>query len=171
MKRLLGLVTFAALAIAPFGALAQPQPIPSSMYGAGPHGFDWAIGTWSCNNAMPSPAGGPSTQTVVVTRTNGGAIFYHATGANFDNSWYNVYVPRTKTWLSPFILADGSYGTESTTQTGQRILWIGSATDAAGSTMHIRDTNVISAAKYTDLGEFQSGGTWKPQYSVTCTRT
>lgn len=149
----------------------RSQMMSASMYGAGPHGYDWAIGTWSCTNSMPSPMGGPSNTTLKVTRTNGGAMFYRSTGQNFDNSWYNVYMPMTKTWVSPFIIADGSYGTESTTQTGKKIVWTGLASDAGSSkTEQIRDTLMISGAKYTDLGEVQSVGTWKTQYNVTCTK-
>ncbi len=170
MKRLLWLIMPAALVVLP--CAAQSQMMSASMYGAGPHGYDWAIGTWSCTNSMPSPMGGPNSTTLKVTRTNGGAIFYHSAGENFDNSWYNVYVPKTKTWVSPFIVADGSYGTESTAQTGKKIVWTGSAFFAeSGKTEQIRDTNVISAVKYTDLGEVQSAGTWKTQYNVACTKT
>ncbi len=42
---------------------------------------------------------GPATQTLTVTKTNGGAIMYHAVGQNFDNTWYNVYLPATKSWV------------------------------------------------------------------------
>ena len=171
MKRVFSVATLVFTALAPCAAAAASAPMSASAYGAGPHGYDWAIGTWSCTNSMPSPMGGPNTQTLTVTRTNGGAIFYHAVGQNFDNSWYNVYQPKTKSWVSPFILADGSYGTESTSQTGKKIVWIGMAVDASGKSMHIRDTNTISATKYADLGEYQSGGAWKEQYNVSCTKS
>jgi hypothetical protein len=160
-----------ALIVAPCAAKASPTAMSSAMYGAGPHGYDWEIGTWSCTNSTPSAMGGPSTQTLTVTRTSGGAILYHSTGTNFDNAWYNVYQPKTRSWVSPFILNDGSYGTESTSQTGTKIVWTGTAVDASGKSMRIRDTNMLSATKYTDLGEFQSAGAWKEQYNVTCTKS
>lgn len=169
MKKFLWCAAFAALAGAPWAAQAYPAT-SASAYGAGPHGYDWAIGTWSCTNAMPSAMGGPNKQTLVVTRATSDALLYHSTGTNFDNSWYNVYVPKTQSWVSPFILADGSYGTESTHQTGAKIVWTGSAFDPSGKMMHVRDTNTISATEYGDLGEFQSGSTWKTQYKVTCTK-
>ncbi|MGC1381894.1 MAG: hypothetical protein WA814_12830 [Candidatus Baltobacteraceae bacterium] len=144
----------------------------SSTYGAGPHGYDWAIGTWTCTNTVPSAMGGPTNTTLTVVRTNNGALLYRSVGTNFDNTWYNVYLPKTKSWVSPFILADGSYGTESTAQTGGKIVWTGTAFDAAsGKTMAIRDTNTIGTTKYGDLGEYRSHGAWKTQYEVTCTKT
>ncbi len=170
MQRFLGSIALVALALVP--CAAQSQMMAKSMYGAGPHGYDWAVGTWSCTNAMPSPMGGPTKTTLTVMRTSAGAIFYRSTGTNFDNSWYNVYVPSKKMWVSPFILADGSYGTESTNQTGAKIVWTGSAYDGdSGKSMQIRDTNTIGPTKYSDLGEFRSGSTWKMQYNVTCTKT
>jgi hypothetical protein len=169
MKRFLVSVMLTAFVFTP--CAVHSQTTSASTYGVGPTGFDWAVGAWSCTNSMPSPMGGPSSQTLTVTKTNNGAIMYHATAENFDNVWYDVYVPKSKSWVSPFIIADGSYGTESTAQTGPKIVWTGTATDAAGNTMQIRDTNVSEGSKYTDLGEFKSGGTWKPQYNVTCTKS
>lgn len=168
MKRFL-LSAIAAASILVPSALGA-QTISPSTVGVGPNGFDFAVGTWSCTNAMPSAMGGPNTQTLAVTKTGSGAIMYHATGTNFDNTWYNVYMPATKSWTSPFILADGSYGTESTTQTGAKIVWTGTATDQAGKNMRVRDTNTFTSTQYIDLGEYQSGGAWKPQYKVTCTK-
>lgn len=166
----LSAIVLTTFVLAPGAALAQTSISPSAV-GVGPSGFDWAIGTWSCTNSMPSPMGGPATQTLTVSKTNGGALMYHAVGENFDNTWYNVYVPATKSWLSPFIVNDGTHGVESTTQTGAKIVWIGTATDPKGKTMPVRDTNMFTATKYTDLGEIQSGGTWKAQYQVTCTKS
>jgi hypothetical protein len=121
---------------------------------------------------MPSPMGGPTHTTLTVSKANNGAIFYRSTGTNFDNVWYNVYVPAKKMWTSPFILADGSYGTESTSQTGKKIVWVGTATFGdSGKMMPIRDTNSISPNNYADLGEYRSGGVWKAQYNVSCART
>lgn len=169
MKRFFLSIILTTFALAP--CAVHSQTMSASTNGVGPNGFDFAVGTWSCANSMPSPMGGPSSQTLTVTKTNSGAIMYHATGENFDNTWYNVYMPKTKSWVSPFILADGSYGTESTTQTGAKIVWTGAATDATGKTMQIRDTNLFEASKYIDLGEVQSGGTWKPQYKVSCIKS
>lgn len=167
MKRFLLSFVLTAFVLVP--CAVRSQTMNPSTIGVGPNGFDWAVGTWSCTNSMPSAMGGPSSQTLTITKTNNGALMYHATGANFDNTWYNVYMPKSKSWVSPFILADGSY--ESTSQTGAKIVWTGTASDATGKTMQVRDTNVFAGSKYTDLGEFQSGGTWKPQYNVSCTKS
>lgn len=169
MKKFLFSIVLTTVVLAPCAALSQTMTSATAI-GVGPSGFDWAVGTWTCTNAMPSPMGGPATQTLTVSKTNGGAIMYHAVGDSFDNTWYNVYVPATKSWVSPFIINDGTYGTESTSQTGSKIVWTGSATDPKGNKLQVRDTNVVTAAKYTDLGEVQSGGTWKPQYKMSCTK-
>lgn len=168
MKRILPFLTLATLIVAPCAAPAASGPMSATMYGAGPHGYDWAIGSWSCTNAMPSPMGGPSKQMLTVTPTKAGAILYRATGANFDNSWYNIYVPSNNSWVSPFIVSNGTYGTESTSQSGKKIVWTGTAYDSSGKSMRVRDTDAIGVGKYADLGEVESGGRWKTQYSVTC---
>jgi hypothetical protein len=164
LQKFLLSITVAALVFAPCATRAQTTPI--SMYGVGPHGFDWAVGTWSCTSKSHV-----TRATLKVTRTSGGPIFYRSSGENFDNSWYAVYMPKTKTWVSPFIVDDGSYGTESTTQTGKKIVWTGTAYFAdSGKTLQVRDTNVNGPNTYADLGEVRSAGTWKTEYSVSCTR-
>ncbi|MBV8373358.1 MAG: hypothetical protein JOY69_08875 [Candidatus Eremiobacteraeota bacterium] len=159
------------VALVAFGAAGMQPVAAAGTFGAGPHGYDWEIGTWSCTNSMPSPMGGPSKQTLTVSRTNGGAIMYRATGSNFDNVWYNVYLPNTQSWVSPFVVANGTHGSESTSQTGAKVVWVGVAYDATGKMMHVRDTNSLGLTKYTDLGEYQSGGAWKEQYLVSCVKT
>jgi hypothetical protein len=170
MKKVFAQLLLAASVVA-VPCAAQSQMMSSSTPGAGPHGFDWAVGTWSCTNAMPSAMGGPSHQSLAVTRTNGGAIMYHVSAANFDNTWYNVYVAKTKTWWSPFIISDGSYGTESSSSGGKKMVWVGTSTNASGTSMPIRDTVTYSMTKTTDLGEYKSGGSWKEQYNVTCMKS
>jgi len=165
MKRCLFSIAVAAFVFAPCATRAQTASV--STYGAGPHGFDWALGTWACRSTSHI-----SHATLKVMRTSGGALFYRSSGENFDNSWYAVYMPKTKTWLAPFIVSDGSYGTESTTQTGKKIVWTGNGYFAdSGKTLPIRDTNVVGPNTYADVGEVRSGGVWKTEYSVTCTRT
>lgn len=163
MRNRFALFLTACLGLAPC-ATAAATP------GDGPHGYDWALGTWSCHNALPSPMGGPAKQTLTVTRTAAGPLVYHAVGIGFDNIWYNVYVPKTKSWTSPVIISDGTYGSESSAQTGRKIVWTGVAYSASGKATRIRDTYAIGNEKYADLGEYLSGGTWKTQYSVTCTK-
>ena len=136
MKKCLFSIAVAAFVFAPCATRAQTASV--STYGAGPHGFDWALGTWACRSTSHI-----SHATLKVMRTSGGALFYRSSGENFDNSWYAVYMPKTKTWVAPFIVADGSYGTESTTQTGKKIVWTGTGYFAdSGKTLPIRDTNV-----------------------------
>jgi hypothetical protein len=51
------------------------------------------------------------------------------------------------------------------------MVWVGTASNASGTSMQIRDTVTYSITKTTDLGEYKSGGPWKEQYNVTCVRT
>ena len=167
MKRFLLSTALAAVLVIP--CVVRSQTIPSTV-GAGPNGYDWQIGTWSCSNSMPSAAGGPSSQTLTVTRTSGGAILYHTAAERFDVTSYNVYVPAKKMWLSPFIVADGTYGSEATTDSGKTIVWTGTQVDPAGKTSQVRDTLVYDGTKYSDLGETRLADTWKVQYKITCTK-
>lgn len=171
MKRFLFAISMIAAVVTPSVARSADA---SAAYGVGPHGYDWQIGTWSCVNSMPSinSESGPTHQMVTASKVSGGAILFHTTGTNFDFSDYNIYVPAKKMWLSPFSGNDGSYGTETTTQTGMKTVWVGSSYfPSSGKTMPTRDTYVNTANKYTDLGEYSIGGVWKKQYNVTCTRT
>ncbi len=161
----------AAAALVLIPSIARSQTIPSTV-GAGPHGFDWQVGTWSCTNGMSATSlGGPSNQTETVSRTSAGAILFHVTGNNYDASAYNVYVPAKKMWVSPLSVADGTYATESTMQSGKKIVWTGTAVDAAGKTTQIRDTMVYGNASYSDLGESLLAGAWKKEYKVNCARS
>jgi hypothetical protein len=168
----LGVCAAAAIIAIGTPSMARAEVASTAMYGAGPHGYDWEIGTWSCTNDSPSAESGPADQTLTVTKTSSGALLFHTTGTNFDFTSYNTYVPSIKMWLSPYSGADGTYGNESTSQTGKKVVWVGSTHFAdSGKTMPTRDTYVNSPNKYTDLGEFSSGGVWKKQYNMTCTKT
>jgi hypothetical protein len=169
MKTFLSAIVTGVLLLVP--SIAQSQTIPSTV-AAGPHGYDWEVGwTFSCTNHMGATSlGGPSTQTERVSRANSGAILFHTTGPNYDAYAYNVYVPAKKMWTSPIMVGDGSYGSETTTQSGRKMIWTGTWVDTNGNTTQIRDTEVYSATSFTDLGESRLNGTWKPQYNITCTK-
>jgi len=174
MKKFLMVVTLAALAVIPCAALSLSSPMSLSMVGVGPHGYDFLIGTWSCTNSTPTPMSGPTSTMLTFTRSNAdSAILVHGTGKNFDVSSYVAYVSKTKTWWNPSAFADGGYENESTTDTGKKTLWTGSFLDAAsGKTIQVRDTYTTpSLNKYIDLGQYQSAGTWKTQYTITCTKS
>jgi hypothetical protein len=170
MMKALSAIVAAVFALVP--SIAQPQTDPSTI-GVGPHGYDWEAGsTYSCTNSMPpTPFSGPANTTESVTRSDTGAILYHTTGTNFEVYDYSVYVPSKKMWTGPIIVADGSYGNETTADTGKKIVWTGSLVDSAGATTQIRDTIVYDGTSYTDLGESQVGGIWKAQYKTTCTKS
>lgn len=170
MKRFSRLVTLTALAVFSSAGLAQSK-ISASMVGVGPHGYDWLIGKWTCTTNMPSAMGGPSLTTLTVWRSGAsGALFLRSVGKGFDESGYLTYAPKTKTWWNPDAFADGSYESESTTQTGRVTTWTGSFFDASsGKSMHTRDTyELASMKKFNDLGEHQSAGAWTTTYNITC---
>lgn len=166
------LLVLSALALSLVPLTAQAQMTPGTALGAGAHGYDWEIGTWSCTNPTPSAMAGPAHQTTTVTKTSTGALLFHTTGANFDFSAYYIYLPNKQMWMSPYSGADGSFGSESTSQAGKKTVWVGSTYfPETQKTMPTRDTYVNSVNKYTDLGEYSSGGAWRMQYNVTCTKT
>jgi hypothetical protein len=143
------------------------------MAGVGAHGYDWFVGTWSCKNDLPSGIGGPAGQTVTVARAANGGFFVRVAGAGFDRSGYVAYVAQTKTWWNPFAYPNGNYASESTTQTGKKTVWSGPYFDAAsGKTVQVRDTyTVLGPESYTDVGQYQTNGTWKTGYSGACTKS
>lgn len=174
MKGLYWLVTLTMLAVATGAAQAQSTTWSPSTLGVGANGWDWLIGNWSCINSIPSPMGGPSSTKTAIGRSNAGSsLFVRSSGKNFDQSGYIAYVSKTKTWLSPSTYADGSYSSESTTETGKQTVWSGTFFNApSGSPIKVRDTYVgLSSTKFTDLSEYQNAGTWKTQAKVTCTKT
>ena len=170
MKSLCLLLAVCALTAVLASAAVRAQT--SATFGAGPKGYDYMIGTWSCVNSMPQSAMGlPAQETLTVSKSDGGLLF-HSTAKNLDVSSYNVYVAKKKMWMSPFAVSDGTYGSESTAQTGKTVVWTGSLYDpGSGKTLPTRDTFTNEATKYVDLGENQIAGTWKAEYRLTCTKT
>ena len=171
MTRFLCLAMLAFLALAPSQALSQSNMM-SMQIGVGPHGYDFAIGTWSCTNSMPSAMSGPASTTLTLTRSPQGSLMFHSTGGNFDSVGYVAYNAKTKTWWNPGAVGDGSYSTESTQQTGRKTVWTGTFFDAATrKTTPIRDTYAFGATKYTDVTQLQTGGVWKTVANVACTKS
>jgi hypothetical protein len=170
------LALLAAAAVSLGAILTSPArsaaPMSPGTIGVGPHGYDFLVGTWSCKNSVPSPMGGPATSTVVIARGLNGSLTVHVSGANFAAMAYVVYAAKTKTWWNPSAGADGSYGTESSQQTGKKTVWSGPYTDASGKTMQQRDTYTWpNSTTYTDLYQVEMGGAWKTEGDSTCTKT
>jgi hypothetical protein len=163
------------LAIATILGLAVAQPATSwSAEGTGAHALDWFVGTWTCKNSLPSVMGGPAAQTVTVARSVTGSGFsVRIGGTGFERSGYFAYVPSTKTWWNPFSYPNGNYASESALETGTKTVWTGPYFDATtGQTMQVRDTYTTTGATgYTDVGEYQSGGTWHTGVNGTCTKS
>jgi hypothetical protein len=170
MKRLRSSLVLSMLVVVPNAAQAQ-SIMSTSMIGVGKHGYDWIIGTWTCTNSTPSAMAGPAIVTLKASRGSAGSeLLLRSTGKNFDSSGYLIYAPPR--WLNPSSFADGGHESESTLQIGNKAVWTGTYVSPAGKSMQVRDTYVSpSLTKYTDLGEYQSGGVWKKLYNITCTKT
>jgi hypothetical protein len=168
MQKFFTLVILAALSLAPGAALAQTV----GMAGAGPHGYDFMVGTWSCSNSKPSAMGGPSLSRFTVSPSASGTLFVRSTGTGYDTAGYVAYNARTQTWWGPTVFANGSYSNESTQQTGRKSVWSGSIFDAAtGNTVPIRDTYTFSnLTTLKDLTQTQIRGVWKTQANSVCTK-
>lgn len=173
MKKLLWFITVAALVAAPCAARAQSTMMSSSMLGVGPHGWDYYVGTWTCSNSVPSAMSGPASQTLTVSRSHAGGLFFRVTAKSFDESGYVTYAMNTKTWWNPASYYDGSYSLETSTDTGKKNVWTGTYFNAAsGKTMPIRDTyTMLSPTNYTDMTQLKSGAVWKTSYNGNCTKS
>ncbi len=175
MKRLIIALVACAAVLAP--SLATPAlsdtPMSVSVVGAGPHGYDWMVGTWSCTNPMHASAlGALASTTITATKVRDGNIMLRTASPNGDVAVYYSYLPRTKTWYTPFADSGGKYGTESTQGTGKTIRWIGTFYDTDGTPTPIRDTfTMLSMTKEVDLSEAKTGGVWKVTAKSTCIKS
>jgi len=175
MKRLV--ISFVALAVVLAPGLSGPAfgatPASVSAVGAGPLGYDYMVGTWSCANTMhPSELGALASTTIVASKLKDGNILIRTASPNGDVTAYNSYLPGTKTWYAPFADSGGKYGTESTQGSGKTIQWVGTFYDAGGTATPIRDTfTMLSMTKQVDVGEAKVGGVWKVTARTTCTKS
>jgi hypothetical protein len=170
-------ITFAACAAVLAPGLAGPvladTAMSASTVGAGPHGYDFLVGTWTCTNPMSATAlGALASTTLTVTKLQGGALIAKSASPNGDVTSYYSYLPKTKTWNSPYADSGGKYGTESTQQSGKIIRWVGTYNDTDGTVTPIRDTfTMLSMTKQYDLSEAKIGGVWKVTAKITCTKS
>lgn len=110
MKKLLGIVAFAALVTAPGVTVAQSDA------SAAHHAYDWLIGSWSCTNSMPSSVGGRASQTMTAPRSSmPDTLVMHFTGTNFDQYGFLTYETATRTWWISWAYPGGNVEQESTT--------------------------------------------------------
>src|SRR5579863_3273269 len=109
MKRSIFGFAAALSALFCFAAVQAPAaPIASSAVGAGPNGYDWLVGTWSCKNSMqPSKLGALSSTSLTATKLKDGSIGLHTSSPNGDVTVYYAYVPSSKTWFTPFADSGG----------------------------------------------------------------
>lgn len=172
MNRLITALAICLAALSPGFALGQMSSSMSSV-GAGPSGYDYLVGNWSCNNTMtPSKLGALQSSTFSATKTKDGNIAIRSSSPNGDVSAYNSYAPKTKMWYSPFADSGGNYGYESTQQSGKTIVWTGTFYQTDGSATPIRDTfTMLSITKSYDLSEAKVSGAWKAVAKTTCTKS
>jgi len=172
MKRLAFLVIAASTLVASVAARASGS-MSMSAVGAGPSGYDWLVGTWSCKNTMPpSKLGALQSSTFTAAKLKDGNIVIHTMSPNGDVTGYNAYDPKSKTWYGPFTDSGGYYGTESTQQSGKTILWTGTFYSGGGQATPIRDTfTMLSMTQQYDLSEAHIGGVWKATAKTTCTKS
>ena len=175
MKRLVISLVACAAVLAPglAGSALGDTPASMSAVGAGPHGYDYMVGTWSCTNSMrPSELGALASTTFTATKLKDGGIMIRTASPNGDVTAYDAYLAKTKSWYSPFADSGGKYGTETTQETGKTIRWIGAFYDTDGTMTPIRDTfTMFSMTKQVDLGEAKVGGVWKVTAKTTCTKS
>lgn len=171
MKR--STIAVAVFAAAIFPVFAYASNMSMSAVGAGPNGYGWLLGTWSCINTMAaSPLGSLPSSNFTATKLSDGNIYIHAMSPNGDVSAYYAYAPKTKTWNSPFADSGGYYGNESSQQSGKTIVFSGMFYMGSGSAVPIRDTyTMLSMRKYYDLSEAKTGGAWKATAKTTCTKS
>lgn len=167
----------AAAALLPLGvagnALADTAMMTVASVGAGPHGYDWMVGTWSCNNTMqPTELGALASTTQTASKVKDGSIMVRTASPNGDVTSYSSYSAKTRTWYSPFADSGGKYGSETTQGTGKTIRWVGTFYDTNGTMTPIRDTfTMLSMTKQYDVGEAKIGGVWKATAKTTCTKS
>jgi len=175
MKRLVvALIAYAAvLAPSLVGNALGDTPMSVSAVGAGPHGYDYMVGTWSCTNAMhPSELGALASTTFTATKLKDGNIMIRTASPNGDVTSYSTYLAKTNTWYAPYADSGGKYGTETTQGTGKTIHWGGSFYDTDRTMTPIRDTfTMLSMTKQVDLSEAKVGGVWKVTAKTTCTKS
>lgn len=175
MKRLLIAFVAGAAVLAPTlaGTALADTPASMSAVGAGPHGYDYMVGTWSCTNPMqPTALGALASTTLTATKLQDGNIMIRTASPNGDVTSYSAYLAKTKTWYAPFADSGGKYGSEATQGSGKTIRWVGTFYDADGTMTPIRDTfTMLSMTKQVDVGEAKVAGVWKVTAKTTCAKS
>jgi hypothetical protein len=176
MKRFIVALAAFAAAVSPTLAVRAQGDTSMGMasVGAGPNGYDYMAGTWSCSNTMSdrSALGALQSTTFSATKLKDGSIEIHTMSPNGDVTSYNAYLPKTKTWYSPFADSGGYFGYESTQQSGKTIRWVGTFYAPSGAATPIRDTyTMLSMTKQYDLSEAKVNGAWKATAKTTCTKS
>jgi hypothetical protein len=175
MNRVIVTLATCAVVLSPVFPVGVRGAMPMSMaaVGAGPNGYDWMVGTWSCTNPMhPSALGALPSSTLTATKLKDGSVMVRTASPNGDVTVYYTYRSSAKTWYTPYADSGGYYGTETTQQTGKTIRWVGTFYAPDGTITPIRDTfTMLSMTKQYDLGEAKVGGAWKVTAKTTCTKS
>jgi hypothetical protein len=167
------LAAVAFVGVTPGFVQAQSTSMTISRIGAGPHGFDWFAGAWTCTSTTASATGVPSTISFTAGASASGGVAIHSTAKAYEFYSYLSYAPKTKTWWSPSAYGNGDSSNVSSNQSGKSMTWTGTYFEAAsGTTVTIRDTyTTASMTKYSDVNQAKIDGVWKTQSTTTCTKT
>lgn len=175
MKPLIAALAARAALLVPMlcGTARADSMMSMSSVGAGPHGYDYMVGTWSCRNTMhPTALGALAATYMTASKLKDGNIMIRTASPNGDVTAYDAYLAKTKTWYGPFADSGGKYGTETTQGSGKTIRWVGTFYDTDGSATPIRDTyTMLSMTKQLDVSEAKVGGAWKVVAKTTCTKS
>lgn len=180
-------------------AAADPTPMPLTMIGVGPHGYDFLVGHWKCVGNITLPSGQVVRQISIDDSYRagaGGSISLDESGSGvligreqtdkngptdsapttesikYTRTGRLRYAAETQKWSMTFAVPTGAIGQESTRDTGENAVWTGSEVRADGSPFNIRDTVMFSGpSSYVDKSELQVGQTWLVLGNVTCSKS
>jgi len=166
-------VTAIICILGPLPAAGDPTPMPLTMIGVGPRGYDVLIGRWKCADSETLPSGlvaRPFSVDVFYRTEPDGSISWVEGGSGvllgpkrttnengpISSAPITESIKRTRTgglryaaerqeWSISYAVPSGATGEESTRDTGEKAVWTGSAVSAEGSPTDIRDTITFSS--------------------------
>lgn len=100
-------------------------------------------------------------------------LLVHETGKNFEGTGLIVYTAKSKSWSNPSAYFDGTSERETTTDTGEKMVFTGWYVDTSGKRYRVRDTYASpSLNKLIGEGECQAdSGAWKKFWAESCTKS
>lgn len=149
--------------------------MPLTMIGVGPHGYDFLVGRWKCNeSAQFQGKWAPKAFMFKIELLGEGSLslLWSAKLVPVKNVVTFDYLSEIKTWSASAAYFDGTRASETTTDTGQKTVWTGSELNPRSQKTFDRDTWTFpSLDEFTDVAEQQIGGTWTVVGNSTCRRS